>query len=1359
MWFEVAYFVITLVLTIALAPRPPNAKAATLTDFQLPTAEQGRSIPVIFGTVLITGSNCVWYGDLATVANKVHSLFSSTTVGFYYHLGFQLALGHGPFDSINKIYWDEKLTWQGSSVGGTLTPLTADGNACMYFPDLFGGATGAGGVTGCFNISFGYATNSPNTYLQSVLGTVPNFRGVTCAIWIGGNRSLSDNFTQSNLAIIPQTVRVGYIGTSPSVRGVAFEATRIQQGWNTSGGCWYPTKAVVQSNQAVTAPPTWEPTFADSLLGPIDGTVTHIQFTAPTSGGNSNWQIGVGGYIRIGTEWMRINTLETYVPSGGVYNGQTILNGYMDVTRGVFGTTRGTYSAETAYQVYLTVSTPIQMMNPAHIVYQCLTDPKWGMGLALGQLDDAAFRAAADTFYAEGMGLCMQWVQASTVQDFLKIVLNHCAANLVLLNATGLYQLIPIRGGYNVSTLPTFDESVIVSLDEFSTQAWADEINEVILVYTDPATNKDTAITGQDISNIDVQGKIVSQTVNYQGIKDHVLAAAVLGRELSARCTPLVKLRFKINRSAWGTSIGGLFKLNWADRNVTGMIFRVSQVQSGKLEANTIQIDAVQDIYALGLFNYQVTTSVSPAQPAVFSIPSSASSGGPTVLSASITTPPPNPLDGDRYIVPVGATGAWTGEEGLVAIWDAGLQQWAFVPIPQGVPVYDQATGEFYTTNNTGGLIQSQVGQATTASAVSYDDSSTQLGVANVQKAIEALASQISSSINLQAYANGQWFAETQDGTIFKSTDLISWTPQTYNQTSLNQLIYRSDTATYHALKGNKIGTTPAANLWTTWTYVGAGSTPWQGLRWFPTPAQLVVWEGNIINVSTGASDGATWSNPSTAADYATVVAADAPVFWARLGDDHNSLTWNSGSGPFNVTGGFGGFTQTSRMVGGLLAGSADALDTTFDPVAVYYSDPSTVPEAITGTGPFSVEYWVQSSTVPTVRATLFTKMCAHPDGTNSEDLVLLTWDPIFNSSKITFQTNHISGPGAPTVGMQLTTAAGYALNDGGVHHIVATRDGAGGAAIYLDGVQVAVGTGLPVDDITATNVVGNYLPVGEQFNNLAGESVLDECAIYTTSLSSVRVLAHFHAGTAGLRGAVSIVDIEYDSANSRYLVFLNLAGVSAGAGTTITQPWVFQSTDGLQTLSALSRLSQNGTDNAVLNSVTVNGTHIAAVLALNPGLNVTTVYTYSSNSGNSWNWPSISIPTQTKNQAADVVYWDGVQYIMSGLGWTGESTNLTSWTFVDNGANGLPVGYYGLQGFPNGAGLSGMSVNNGYGISGFGSTTTGLSWTLGPKFKGSAKDITYDSSASVLPAVEVQTAIELLSGEWGILQDQIFGD
>ena len=46
------------------APTPVQPPPAALTDFNAPTAEPGRPIPVVFGTVLLKAPNVVWYGDL-----------------------------------------------------------------------------------------------------------------------------------------------------------------------------------------------------------------------------------------------------------------------------------------------------------------------------------------------------------------------------------------------------------------------------------------------------------------------------------------------------------------------------------------------------------------------------------------------------------------------------------------------------------------------------------------------------------------------------------------------------------------------------------------------------------------------------------------------------------------------------------------------------------------------------------------------------------------------------------------------------------------------------------------------------------------------------------------------------------------------------------------------------------------------------------------------------------------------------------------------------------------------------------------------------------------------------------------------
>jgi hypothetical protein len=69
-WWYVAAFFVALVVASALAPKPQSQPPAGLGDITAPTAEEGREIPVLFGTRLLTGPNVVWYGDFSAVPVK-----------------------------------------------------------------------------------------------------------------------------------------------------------------------------------------------------------------------------------------------------------------------------------------------------------------------------------------------------------------------------------------------------------------------------------------------------------------------------------------------------------------------------------------------------------------------------------------------------------------------------------------------------------------------------------------------------------------------------------------------------------------------------------------------------------------------------------------------------------------------------------------------------------------------------------------------------------------------------------------------------------------------------------------------------------------------------------------------------------------------------------------------------------------------------------------------------------------------------------------------------------------------------------------------------------------------------------------
>ena len=71
MWEQIALWVATLVISYALRPKPPGiGKPATLAEIAVPTADEGREIPVLFGTMRVRGPVVCWYGDLKTKAIK-----------------------------------------------------------------------------------------------------------------------------------------------------------------------------------------------------------------------------------------------------------------------------------------------------------------------------------------------------------------------------------------------------------------------------------------------------------------------------------------------------------------------------------------------------------------------------------------------------------------------------------------------------------------------------------------------------------------------------------------------------------------------------------------------------------------------------------------------------------------------------------------------------------------------------------------------------------------------------------------------------------------------------------------------------------------------------------------------------------------------------------------------------------------------------------------------------------------------------------------------------------------------------------------------------------------------------------------
>lgn len=246
--------------------------------------------------------------------------------------------------------------------------------------------------------------------------------------------------------------------------------------------------------------------------------------------------------------------------------------------------------------------------NGAHIIFDTLTDPDWGLGLPLADIELPSFTACGDTLFAEGFGLSMVYAQQSSAESFVKEVLNLINAVLFVDRETGKFKLQLIRDDYDVNTLPVFDETNIASLESFERPAFAELVNEIVLKYRVRGDINDTSITAQDLASIQAQSGIISQTKDFTGVDSSDIAAKIAMRELKQSSTPLARVTFKANRDAWNINPGDVIKLTWGAYGINQAVIRVLEVDYGDLDNSVIKIDGVEDIFGLPANSYVTPT-------------------------------------------------------------------------------------------------------------------------------------------------------------------------------------------------------------------------------------------------------------------------------------------------------------------------------------------------------------------------------------------------------------------------------------------------------------------------------------------------------------------------------------------------------------------------------------------------------------------------------------------------------------------------------------------------------------------------------------------------------------------------------
>lgn len=566
------------------------------------------------------------------------------TVGYRYSMGLHMGLAH-TCDALLGIAIGDRTAWVG--LANTTGPIAIDA------PSLFGGDEREGGVQGVCDVMLGGEDQEPNAYLAEHQGVPqPAYRGFTGLVFRG--------LVASN---------------NPYIKNWACQVRSILAGWH-GGEAWYPERAAIPLGRLAAAARNWR-----WLSVPLSDTT---DYSDPDLD-DSAWQVGrppfasgpwehptVYGFSGVpATEvpparivWMRARLPFAAMPEDARFqafvdndarlyvNGQDVLyvgdtNGaYYDVPLPTGAFVVGENAIAVSGRDWHTGWPPQNWfwfdwriddgrdrrgMNPAHIIYQALTDPDWGMGYPADTIDVDSFTAAADQLFDEGLGLCLKWNNQSTIQEFTQVVADHASLVYGQDRRTGKFRMRLLRHDYNEADLPVFTRHD-VTVVRYQRPGLADTVNEVVVEYVEAETGKEATTTPmQNLANIQGQGRVVSQTLSFPGLPNNDLASRVAMRELRARSTPLWRFSIEAKRRLAALLPGEPFVLDLLDTEIgVRLVVRAGEIDYGQTAAGVVRAECVEDVFAMPDTTYaanpgtggQVPDTAPQAGPsAVFEVP------------------------------------------------------------------------------------------------------------------------------------------------------------------------------------------------------------------------------------------------------------------------------------------------------------------------------------------------------------------------------------------------------------------------------------------------------------------------------------------------------------------------------------------------------------------------------------------------------------------------------------------------------------------------------------------------------------------------------------------------------------------
>lgn len=233
---------VTVLQTLLNRPRAPRPQSVSPEEFTGITAEEGRPVPIVFGTRAINNANVVWFGDLASTA----IVQAGVTTGYQYKMGAQYVICVGPIDAVVDLRFNEKIIGASLDSGSNGIVFAASGVAPWKTATVAAGSYSNGGDLGAAIEAAMIAAEPGDWRVGHGFTVLP---GITDTLRV----RLEPGLTPVTVSLTP-----GIYSAAAFAAHVASRLNAVAGGADMLWGCGYAAnRFTISFTAAFPAAPTW----------------------------------------------------------------------------------------------------------------------------------------------------------------------------------------------------------------------------------------------------------------------------------------------------------------------------------------------------------------------------------------------------------------------------------------------------------------------------------------------------------------------------------------------------------------------------------------------------------------------------------------------------------------------------------------------------------------------------------------------------------------------------------------------------------------------------------------------------------------------------------------------------------------------------------------------------------------------------------------------------------------------------------------------------------------------------------------------------------------------------------------------